>query len=202
MTVYIQPVRQGRLVLFASGLPQNQEDVVQEVKGPSAKVAFDENGVPTKAAVGFANSQGVKAEEMIVKDTSKGKYCFAVKEIKGKKIFDLLPEILTSVITSINFPKSMRWKSDKLYFARPIRTIMALFDKDVINLELNGLKADRKTSGHQFLSDNDIDILDADFEIYKEQLKSEKVIVEIDERRDIIRKEINLSPFRLRYYSG
>jgi len=180
-----------RLVLFASGLPQNQEDIVQEIKGPSAKVAFDESGAPTKAAVGFASSQGVKAEDMIVKDTSKGKYCFAVKEIEGKKIFDLLPEMLTSVITSINFPKSMRWKSDKLFFARPIRTIIALFDKDVVNLELSGLKAGRRTSGHQFLSDNVIDILDADYEMYKERLKSENVIVEIDERRDIIRKEIN-----------
>ena len=178
-------------MLFASGLPQNQEDIVQEIKGPSAKVAFDEAGVPTKASVGFASSQGVKAEDMIVKDTPRGKYCFAVKEIEGKKIFDLLPEILTSVITSINFPKSMRWKSDKLYFARPIRTIMALFDKDVVNMELSGLKAGRSTSGHQFLSDNVIDILDADYEIYKERLKSENVIVEIDERRDIIRKEIN-----------
>ncbi|MFV1976719.1 MAG: glycine--tRNA ligase subunit beta, partial [Candidatus Scalindua sp.] len=180
-----------RLVLFANGLPQNQEDIVQEIKGPSAKVAFDEAGAPTKAAVGFASSQGVKAEDMIVKDTPKGKYCFAVKEVEGKKIIDLLPEMLTSVITSINFPKSMRWKSDKLYFARPIRTIMAIFDKDIVNLELNGLKAGRRTSGHQFLSENVIDILDADYGIYKERLKSENVIVEIDERRDIIRKEIN-----------
>jgi glycyl-tRNA synthetase beta chain len=180
-----------RLVLFASGLPQNQEDIVQEVKGPSAKVAFDESGAPTKAAVGFASSQGVKAEDMIVKETPKGKYCFAVKEVEGKKIFDLLPEMLTSVITSINFPKSMRWRSDKLYFARPIRTLMAVFDKDIVNLELNGLKAGRSTSGHQFLSDNVIDIPDADYGIYKERLKSENVIVEIDERRDIIRKEIN-----------
>jgi glycyl-tRNA synthetase beta chain len=180
-----------RLVLFVSGLPQNQEDIVQEIKGPSAKVAFDESGAPSKAAVGFARSQGVKAEDMIVKDTSKGKYCFAIKEVEGKEIFDLLPEMLTSVITSINFPKSMRWKSDKLYFARPIRTIMAVFDKDIINLEFNGLKAGRSSSGHQFLSDNTIDILDADYGIYKERLKSENVIVEIDERRDIIRKEIN-----------
>jgi glycyl-tRNA synthetase beta chain len=180
-----------RLVLFVSGLPQNQEDIVQEVKGPSAKVAFDESGALTKAAVDFASSQGVKAEDMIVKETPKGKYCFAVKEVEGKKIFDLLPEMLTSVITSINFPKSMRWRSDKLYFARPIRTLMAVFDKDIVNLELNGLKAGRSTSGHQFLSDNVIDIPDADYGIYKERLKSENVIVEIDERRDIIRKEIN-----------
>lgn len=180
-----------RLVLFASGLPQNQGDIVQEIKGPSAKVAFDASGTLTKAAVGFASSQGVKAEDMIVKDTPKGKYCYAVKEVEGKTVFDLLPEMLTSIITSINFPKSMRWKSDKLYFARPIRSIMAIFDKDIVNLELSGLKAGRSTSGHQFLSGNVIDILDADYGIYKERLKSENVIVEIDERRDIIRKEIN-----------
>jgi glycyl-tRNA synthetase beta chain len=180
-----------RLVLFASGLPRRQEDIVQEVKGPSAKVAFDENGKPTKAAIGFAGSQGVKAEDMKVVDTSNGKYCFAVKEIEGRRIFDLLPEILTSIITSIAFPKSMRWKADKLYFARPIRTIMALFDKDVINLELNGIKADRKTNGHQFLSNNVIDIKGADYDSYREILKSENVIVEIDERRDIIKEEIN-----------
>ncbi|MCP4252702.1 MAG: glycine--tRNA ligase subunit beta, partial [Candidatus Scalindua sp.] len=180
-----------RLVLFASGLPQNQEDIVQEIKGPSAKVAFDESGAPTKASVGFASSQGVKAEDMIVKDTPKGKYCFAVKEVEGKKIFDLLPEMLTSVITSISFPKSMRWKSDKMYFARPIRSIMAVFDRDIVNLELNGLKAGRSTGGHQFLSDNIIDMPDANYETYKDRLKSENVIVEIDERRDIIRKEIN-----------
>jgi glycyl-tRNA synthetase beta chain len=180
-----------RLVLFTSGLPQRQEDIVQEVKGPSAKVAFDESGKPTKAAIGFASSQGVKAEDMKVVDTSNGKYCFAVKEIEGRRIFDLLPEILTSIITSIAFPKSMRWKADKLYFARPIRTIMALFDKDVINLELNGIKADRKTNGHQFLSDKVIDIKDADYDSYKEMLNSESVIVEIGERREIIRKAIN-----------
>ena len=180
-----------RLVLFASGLPQRQEDIVQEVKGPAAKVAFDESGKPTKAAIGFASSQGVKAEDMKVVDTSRGKYCFAIKEIEGRRIFDLLPEMLTSIITSIAFPKSMRWKADKLYFARPIRTILALFDKEVINLELNGIKADRKTRGHQFLSKKVIDIQDADYDIYKEILKNENVIVEIDERREIIRKAIN-----------
>jgi glycyl-tRNA synthetase beta chain len=180
-----------RLVLFADGLPQKQENVIQEIKGPSAKVAFDESGSPTKAAIGFANSQGVNAKDLKVKDTDKGKYCFAIKKIEGKKVFDLLPEILTSIITSVVFPKSMRWQPGKLYFARPIRSIVALFDKDVINLELNGIKADRKISGHQFLSDKDINLKKADYDTYKETLRSKKVIVEIDERRSIIREEIN-----------
>ncbi|MHC4270326.1 MAG: glycine--tRNA ligase subunit beta [Planctomycetota bacterium] len=180
-----------RLVLFVSGLPQRQEDIVQEIKGPSAKVAFDEKGKPSKAAIGFAGSQGVNAEDFKVVDTPKGKYCYAVKEIEGQMVLDLLPDILTSIITSISFPKSMRWKADKMYFARPIRGIMALFDKDVINLELSGLKADRKTKGHQFLSDKVIDIQDADYEAYKERLNGENVTVEISERRDIIRGKIN-----------
>jgi glycyl-tRNA synthetase beta chain len=180
-----------RLVLSAKGLPQKQENVVQEIKGPSAKVGLDEGGSPTKAAIGFANSQGVDAKDLKIKDTPKGKYCFAIKKIEGKKVFDLLPEILTSIITSVVFPKSMRWQSGKLYFARPIRKIMALFDKDVINLELNGIKADRKVNGHPFLSDRDITLKKADYDTYKETLRSKKVIVEINERRQIIREEIN-----------
>jgi len=180
-----------RLVLFANGLPQKQENVVQEIKGPSAKVAFDENDSPTKAAIGFAKSQGVNAEDLKVKDTDKGKYSFAVKEIEGKCVFDILPEMLESIIKSISFPKSMRWKADKLYFARPIRSVLALFDKDIINLEFNGIKAGRRTNGHQFLSDKDISIDEANYDVYKETLKREKVIVELDERRNIIRESIN-----------
>ncbi len=68
-----------RLVLSANGLPQKQENVVQEIKGPSAKVALDESGSLTKAAIGFANSQGVNAKDLKIKDTPKGKYCFAIK---------------------------------------------------------------------------------------------------------------------------
>ncbi|MFQ5963219.1 MAG: glycine--tRNA ligase subunit beta [Candidatus Scalinduaceae bacterium] len=187
-----------RLVLFADGLPQKQENVVEEIKGPSAKVAFDKSGLPTKAAIGFANSQGVKAEDLKVKDTPKGKYCFAIKEIEGKKVFDLLPGILAHIITSIVFPKSMRWKTEKLYFARPIRSILALFDKDVINLESNGIKADRKTNGHPFLSDKVKNVEFADYDVYKEMLRSLNVIVEIEERRNIISEAINsiLSDYR------
>ncbi len=180
-----------RLVLFVNGLPLKQEDIIQEIKGPSEKVAFDKNGLPAKAAIGFANSQGVKAEDLKVKDTGKGKYCFAIKEIEGRRVFDLLPDMLISIIKSIVFPKSMRWQDGKLYFARPIRSILALFGKDVINLELNGIKADRKTRGHPFLSDKVTNLKDADFDIYKKILREEKVIVEINERRNIIRESIN-----------
>ena len=180
-----------RLVLFANGLPLKQENVVQEIKGPSAKAAFDANGSPTRAAIGFANSQGVNAEDLKVKDTSKGKYCYAIKEIEGKCVLDIIPAILNSIITSIVFPKSMRWQAGKLYFARPIRSILALFGKDIVELELGGIKAGRITNGHSFLSDKIISLEDADYDTYKANLNSEKVIVELGERKDFIRKAID-----------
>ena len=180
-----------RFILSVTGLPRKQENAVLEVKGPSAKAAQDKEGLPTKAAIGFANSQGVKVEDLKVIKTDKGEYCFARKEIEGQRVFDLLPDMISSVITSLTFPKSMRWKEGRFSFARPIRSILALFDKDVIQLELNGVKADRKTSGHQFLSNKIIDLENADFASYKETLRSNYVIIEIDERRKIIRDSIN-----------
>ncbi|MDR4503782.1 MAG: glycine--tRNA ligase subunit beta [Candidatus Scalindua sp.] len=180
-----------RLILSITGLPQTQGTIIQEIKGPSAKAALDKDGLPTKAAIGFAHSQGMEAKDLKVRDTGKGEYCFAIKEIAGKKVFDLLPDILSTVIKSIVFPKSMRWKAGRFTFARPIRTLLALFDGDIIQLELNGIKADRKTNGHQFLSDKILDIEKADYDAYKEQLRSNRVIIEIDERRTIIRDSIN-----------
>lgn len=180
-----------RLIVSITDLPQTQENIIQEIKGPSAKVSLDGNGLPTKAAIGFAHSQGIDANDLQVKDTGKGDYCFAIKEIEGKQVFDLLPDILSVVIKSIVFPKSMRWKAGRFTFARPIRTILALFDNDIIQLEVNGIKADRKTNGHQFLSDKILDIEKADYDAYKERLRSNRVIIEIDERRKIIRDSIN-----------
>ncbi|MCP5008267.1 MAG: glycine--tRNA ligase subunit beta [Planctomycetes bacterium] len=180
-----------RLILFITGLPETQGSTIQEIKGPSAKVAHDKDGLPTKAAIGFARSQGIDANDLVVKDTGKGEYCFAIKEIEGKRVIDLLPDILSTTIKSISFPKSMRWKAGRFTFARPIRTILALFDNDIIKLELNGIKADRKTKGHQFLSDRVLDVENADYDAYKELLRRNFVIMEISERRKIIRDSIN-----------
>ncbi|GJQ58753.1 MAG: glycine--tRNA ligase subunit beta [Candidatus Scalindua sp. AMX11] len=180
-----------RLILSITGLPEIQENIIKEIKGPSSKFALDEEGLPTKAAIGFAHSQGIDANDLKVKDTGRGEYCFAIKEIAGKRVFDLLPDMLSTMIKSITFPKSMRWKTGRFSFARPIRTILALFDNDIIQLELNGIKAGRKTDGHQFLSDKILDVETADYGAYKELLRNNYVIIEIDERRKTIRDSIN-----------
>ena len=98
-----------RLVLIADGIPPVQEDRSREVFGPSKKVAFDEHGRPTKAAMGFAHSQGVSVESLTIKNKNKGEYLVAVIEDKGVYIRELLPEILRKIVLSLHFPKSMRW---------------------------------------------------------------------------------------------
>ena len=168
-----------RLTLFVQGLPQKQESVTEEIQGPSAAVAFDKAGNPTKAGLGFAKSQGVDIKDLQIKKTLKGEYCFAIKKIEGHETLHVLPDLLPAIIKNISFPKSMKWKGSDLFFARPIRSLLALFGDQVVPIELNGIKADRFIFGHPFLSGKKIEISEADWELYKKLLKQEHVVVDI-----------------------
>ena len=179
-----------RLTLFVQGLPQKQESVTEEIQGPSAAVAFDKAGNPTKAGLGFAKSQGVDIKDLQIKKTPKGEYCFATKKIEGHETLHILPDILITVIRNISFPKSMKWKGNDLFFARPIRSLLALFGDQVVPIEINGIKADRFIFGHPFLSGKKIEISEADWELYKKLLKQEHVVVDITERRETLRTKI------------
>lgn len=179
-----------RLILFAKGLPQRQESVVEEIQGPSASIAFDKMGNPTKAGIGFARSQGIDTGSLQVKKTPKGEYCFAIKRIEGQETLHILPEILTGITKNITFPKSMKWKENGLFFARPIRSLLALFGDKVVSLEIDGIKAGRLVSGHPFLSGKRIEVPSANLGLYKRLLKQEKVVVDMDERRETLSTKI------------
>ena len=179
-----------RLTLFVQGLPQKQESVTEEIQGPSAAVAFDKAGNPTKAGLGFAKSQGVDIKDLQIKKTPKGEYCFAIKKIEGHETLHVLPDLLPAIIKNISFPKSMKWKGTGLFFARPIRSLLALFGDQVVSIEINGIKADRFIFGHPFLSGKKIEISEADWELYKKLLKQEHVVVDITERRETLRTKI------------
>ncbi|HHT9125951.1 MAG TPA: glycine--tRNA ligase subunit beta [Candidatus Brocadiia bacterium] len=180
-----------RLTIFAEDIPERQESVIQEIIGPSAKIAFDPSGRLTKAAVGFAKSQGVEVTALKTKETERGNYCVAVKTFEGQQASKLLPEILALIIKSINFPKTMKWKKGGIYFSRPIRALLALFGSEILNVTINGIRAGRTTQGHPFLSGRVIEIESADYEQYKLKLKEEKVIVDIAERRNILKNKVN-----------
>ncbi len=180
-----------RLTLFVKGLPEKQESVTVETLGPAASVAFDKAGTPTKAGMGFARSQGVDVQGLQMKKTPKGDYCFVVKHIEGKETLLILTEMLTDVIKNVPFPKSMKWKGNSLFFARPIRSLLALFGDVVVPLEINGIKADKLAAGHPFLSGRKIEIPRADWDLYKQLLKQEYVVVDMPERREALRVKID-----------
>ncbi|OOP55687.1 MAG: glycine--tRNA ligase subunit beta [Candidatus Brocadia carolinensis] len=179
-----------RLTLFVKGLTHRQESVTEEIPGPAASIAFDKEGNPTKAGLGFARSQGVVVTDLCIKKTQKGEYCFAIKKIEGQETLDLLPEILAEIIKNIPFPKSMKWKGNTLFFARPIRSLLAVFGDRVVPLEMNGIKAGKFTFGHPFLSGKRVEVSHADWGMYKQLLHQEKVVVDMNERRDTLRTKI------------
>ena len=178
-----------RLSVLVEGVVERQEDIAEEVKGPPARVAFDESGAPTRAAQGFAANQGVSVEELVVKETEGGSYVVAVRREPGKPAHEVLPDVLTAIVMSLRFPKSMRWGDGTMRFARPIRWLVGLWGDEVVRFEIEGVVAGRLTRGHRFLADREIELGDAD--AYVEVLREEgRVLVDTTERKESIRRQI------------
>ncbi len=177
-----------RLTLYVAELAERQPDRTEEILGPPKKAAFDAEGRPTKAALGFAQKHGVKVEELSVKETKKGAYLSLIKTIPGRPTIELLPEFLQQLVQALSFPKSMRWGSYKLRFARPIRWLLALYGSQVISLELAGLKAQNFTYGHRFMAPGAIEV--ENFVSYVRKLREAFVIVEPEERLARTKDEI------------
>ncbi|MBO8168841.1 MAG: glycine--tRNA ligase subunit beta [Thermoanaerobacteraceae bacterium] len=177
-----------RLAVVVSGLAEKQADLVTEVKGPSKKVAFDEEGNPTKAVQGFARGQGVDVADLIVRETDNGEYVFAVVKDDGRSASEILPSLLKSIVLSLNFPKPMRWGYQKMRFARPIRWLVALFGSDVVNFEIAGVTSGRESRGHRFLCEENV-VLEHAGE-YLKKLEEAYVIVDQNRRREEIWRQI------------
>ena len=173
-----------RLAVVAEGVHPMQEDTTREVFGPSRKAAFDGKGQPTKAATGFARSQRVAVENLIIKTRDKGEYVVAVIDEKGSHVREILPEICRKIVFSIHLPKSMRWGSNTIKFVRPIRWLMALLDKEVIEFEIDGIKSGNLTRGHRFLSPAAFQL--REIPGYRRLLANNCVIVDREERKKII----------------
>ncbi len=173
-----------RLAMIVNGVPPMQEDRSKEVFGPSKKIAFDENNIPTKAAIGFAQSQGISVGDLVVKNKDKKEYVVALVDEKGVQIREILPEILKKIVLSIYLPKSMRWGNTSLRFVRPIRWLAALFDKQVLSFEIDGIKSGNLTRGHRFLSPAAFQL--KEIQGYKRLLANNFVVVDYGERRNII----------------
>jgi len=173
-----------RLVLILLQVAENQTEMQSENKGPSIKIAFDASGNPTKAAQGFARGQGVEASELVVKEG----YVYAMVHEVAKPVAELLPDLLTNIIDSLNFPKNMRWAHLDRKFVRPIRWMLALFGSEVIPFTVAEVATGHLTRGHRFLSQGEFVI--SSVEEYFSTLDQQFVMVDQEKRRRIIREQV------------
>jgi glycyl-tRNA synthetase beta chain len=176
-----------RLVLWVKNLASTQMDVVKEIKGPAKKIAFEQERA-TKAAEGFAKSQGVKTSELVVKKDQSGEYVYAIKKVRGQPAAKILPDILKKLILDLNFSRTMRWTSSSLKFIRPIRWLLCLYGTKTLSLEINGVKSSNQTFGHRFLSSGTITINNP--QDYFSHLRSAKVLLDQQQRQAVIEAEL------------
>ena len=176
-----------RLVLEVKNVSGRQRPLATEVTGPPASIGFDEQGNPTIAAKKFAEKVGVSVKNIIIKETKKGAYLCAKKVEDGFKTGFLLKSILPDVITSIPFPKTMRWADLSVEFARPVHTILALLGNKIIPFMTGNIKSSRYSSGHSFMKPGRIKISNPNE--YIKTLDSACVMVDSKKRRKIIESE-------------
>ena len=165
-----------RLAVIVTGLADSQPDVEKVVKGPIAKVAFDENKNLTKAGEGFAKKNGVSADELYVEND----YLYAKISIKGKNTKDLLQENVPQIFGKLQGPHFMRWGSNDVKFSRPIRWVLSILDGEEVKIRIIDKDSSNLTNGHRFSTQN---IVINNPDEYVEKLRAAKVIVDQDERK-------------------
>ena len=180
-----------RLAVLVRGLPDRQPDQTEEVKGPPAQAAF-KDGQPTKAAIGFAQKQGVDLAALEIRPTDKGEFVFVRKTIVGQPTADILTQLIPAWITGLEGKRFMRWADGELRFPRPIRWMVVLLDGAVLPIELANAsqpcKSDRHSQGHRVLHPQTVQIDQA--EDYVATLESAFVLVEVDRRRSLIQQQV------------
>ncbi|AFZ24343.1 glycyl-tRNA synthetase beta chain [Cylindrospermum stagnale PCC 7417] len=187
-----------RLTLLITGLPFQQPDKEEEIKGPPAQAAF-KDGKPTPAAVGFAKKQGVELDALEVRPTDKGEFVFVNKKTPGRPLGEILTESVPQWVWNLEGKRLMRWGSGDRKFSRPIRWLVALLDAEILPLELeNGgktVKSDRITQTHRVLHPQPVTIPQATD--YVNILRHASVIVDPEERANIITEQVEAAVQKL-----
>ena len=174
-----------RLALIVKGLADASAEISERHKGPSASIAYDADGNPTKAAIGFARGKGLDVTDLVVENG----YIYAETKTAGVPAKDIVTDMLPQLITGLNFPKSMHWGKLDAKFVRPVRWLVALLDEDVIPVEFATVKSGNVTRGHRFLGADEITIKNASS--YVDTLKENYVMVDQDARRELISKQLH-----------
>jgi glycyl-tRNA synthetase beta chain len=176
-----------RLFLAVAEVAERQEDQLIEKLGPAKRVAFDESGNPSKAALGFCRGQGIEISQLETLVTDKGEYICARRSITGEATEGLLPAVLTRLITGIPFRKSMRWSDLEFRFARPIHWILAIFDGRVVPVTIGNIESGAESRGHRFMSPGAFSV--ASREEYLTKTREHFVIADPAERKKTVIEE-------------
>ncbi|MDR3243150.1 MAG: glycine--tRNA ligase subunit beta [Elusimicrobiota bacterium] len=177
-----------RLVLSIENIEPKSQDKTIEISGPPLKAAKDENGNWTQAAVGFAAKNEVEPQDLSIKETPKGQYLFFCKTVKGENTKKLLAQILPQLIKNINFPKTMIWEDSAFKFARPIRSVLALYGQDIIRFKIADITSSNYSFGLHTTDNKKISLKNP--QEYASKLKNRMVLVNQDERKEAMRKSI------------
>lgn len=183
--VYVTP---RRIVLYVRQLAPRQADEEQLVKGPPAERAFDQNGNPTPAAIGFAKGKGVDVSALTIRDIDGGKYVTALVKTVGKPAADVLIDALPKWLADIKFPKMMRWNASGVVFSRPIRWLVALLGETVIPFSYAGVHSSATTRGLRPLGSPEIAVRNP--ETYFSAMAEQNIYLSFSERREIILDQI------------
>ncbi|TPR25631.1 glycine--tRNA ligase subunit beta [Apilactobacillus micheneri] len=175
-----------RLTIQITGLADKQEDIDESVKGPAKKIAQDDDGNWSKAAIGFTKGQGATTDDITFKEVKGTEYVFVEKHIDGKPVSEVLMG-MKDVITSMTFPTLMKWNVYDLEFIRPIRWMVALLDDKVLPIKILDVTAGNVSRGHRFLGQYTT-IESADN--YEKTLHDQFVIVDADKRKKLIKDQI------------
>ncbi|WP_283170569.1 glycine--tRNA ligase subunit beta [Curtanaerobium respiraculi] len=174
-----------RIIVMAYDVADATEALMEEHRGPAAKIAFDEAGKPTKAAIGFARGKGLAPEDLERREVGGVEYVFATKSVPAVPVIDLLPTVLTGFIEDLKWPRSQRWAAYREYFVRPVRWILALLDDAVIPLRFANLTSGNVSWGHRVLAPGPHEVATAADLL--DVVRSEYVVPSEAEREEIIR---------------
>jgi len=177
-----------RLALSVEGVAEQQPTLKVEAMGPAKKIAFDQDGNPTKAAIGFARGQGLDVSDLQLISTDKGEYLFAQKEEAGRATAELLKEILQRLVNGLPFKKSMRWKDLDVRFARPMHWIVALFGGEVVPFTFGNLESGHLSRGHRFMAPQEFVV--TGLSDWLEKCRAHYVLADQVERKAKIREQV------------
>jgi glycyl-tRNA synthetase len=180
-----------RLVLVAWQVPARQPDQEKLEKGPPAARAFDSEGKPTQAALGFARGKGLHVEDLKVQEIEGGQYVTALVKTVGRPAAEVLAEELPTLIASLKFGKTMRWNSTRIAFSRPLRWILALFGNTVIPFDYAGVASNKFTRLLRGTQGAKVNKSVRQMEAYMELMQSAGIILSPETRRELIRTQIN-----------